>query len=387
MDVHLIPQSRLSTPQRNSSTPQGNPTSLQPSAATSQPSSEVHSQSSSPSEPAQQSFTVATINVNGIRAAVKPRSADNPGMLAWLQQTPADIVLMQEVRADEAQTRAALAPALDAGWYLAQAPAETKGRAGVAILSRTELQDIHIGFSTDRHGTTYAGAEEFDGSGRYIEATVNSHIASLGNVRIASLYLPSGSAHTEKQDEKYRFLDAFTPYLHAQAQQPMLIGGDWNICHRRADLKNWRTNRTKSGFLPAERAFMDHLLGVWPDQSTQVGDPEDTGRTGNPGGSPDDFYGAVNYTPSTHTTQRHHQEPPTNPQWFDIHRRLNPQTQDQFSWWTYRGQAFDTNAGWRIDLQIATHALLNHAREAWIDKAPAYDQRWSDHSPVLVRYI
>lgn len=335
------------------------------------------------------SFSVATVNVNGIRAAAKERSAENRGILPWLEQSGLDVVLMQEIRADEKQTAAALAPALDAGWNLVQAPAAAKGRAGVGILARQELRDVQVGFGFGTDGSAeIPEAREFDDSGRYIEATVASGNEELGDVRVASLYLPSGAANTEKQDEKYRFLDAFAPYMHAQAERgiPMLIGGDWNICHRRADLKNWKTNRTKSGYLPDERAFLDHVLGVWPDEATQVGDAEDSGRNGNPAGGAGEFYGAVEYTVSPRAQQRLQEGAAQNPQWFDVQRRLNPADQDTFSWWTYRGQAFDTNAGWRIDLQVATEPLMKHASNARVDKAEAYALRWSDHSPVIVDY-
>ena len=334
--------------------------------------------------PAQDSLTIATVNVNGIRAAAKQRHENNLGIIPWLESTPADVVLMQEVRADEKQTEQALQPALDDGWHLVQAPAAAKGRAGVGILSRLPLSDVKIGFG---------GGAEFDDSGRFISAVVE---ASFGPTRVASLYLPSGSANSEKQDEKYRFLDAFGEYLNDYAravqdgtQAEMVIGGDWNICHRRADIRNWRTNRTKSGFLPDERAFMDNLLGAFPDDSSQVGDALDSGRNGNPGGGPGDFYGAVEYTASDIATARVQAGANPDPQWFDVVRRLQPQDLGPFSWWTYRGQAFDTDAGWRIDLQVATAGLLQRAlqaKKAAVDKAAAYDLRWSDHSPVLVEY-
>lgn len=330
--------------------------------------------------PGQDSLTIATVNVNGIRAAAKERHENNLGILPWLENTPADVVLMQEVRADEKQTQQALQPALDDGWHLVQAPAAAKGRAGVGILSRLPLSDVRIGF----------GNGEFDGSGRFISALVE---ASFGSTRVASLYLPSGSANSEKQDEKYRFLDEFGVYLDEYAKDPeeaeMIIGGDWNICHRRADIRNWRTNRTKSGFLPDERAFLDSLLGTFPDESSQVGDALDSGRNGNPGGGPGDFFGAVDYQASDIATQRVHAGPNTDPLWFDVYRRLAPDQLGPFSWWTYRGQAFDTDAGWRIDLQVATKGLLQRAlkaNNAAVDKADAYDQRWSDHSPVLIEY-
>lgn len=334
-------------------------------------------------------FTVATVNVNGIRAAAKERSEENRGILPWLEETSADVVLMQEVRADEKQTQLALGPALEAGWHLAQAPAAAKGRAGVGILSRTELKDVTVGFGHGGDkGIEIPEAREFDDSGRYIEATVASGIEGLGDVTVASLYLPSGSANTAKQDEKYRFMDAFAPFMHDRAERGIetVIGGDWNICHRRADLKNWKTNRTKSGYLPDERAFLDNVLGVWPDEATQVGDAEDSGRNGNPGGGAGDFYGAVDYAPGELATARLSAGAAADPKWFDVQRRLDPESMDVFSWWTYRGQAFDTNAGWRIDLQVATKGLHERAQKAWVDKALAYELRWSDHSPVIIEY-
>lgn len=363
-------------------------------------------------------LTIATVNVNGIRAAVKQRNEDNPGMLPWLEQTPADVVLMQEVRADEKQTQAALAPALEAGWQLVQAPAAAKGRAGVGILSRLPLKDVQVGFSmpvafplteagTETSATSASlsaasfsfpsaaaqAAAEFDDSGRYIEATVE---APGGEVRVASLYLTSGSVDTDKQDEKYRFQDAFGVYLDEYAAAvrsgtapELVVGGDWNICHRRADLKNWKTNRNKAGFLPDERAFLDSVVGTFPDEATQIGDELDAGRHGNPAGNVGDFFGAVDYRPTEMAKRRLQRGAPTDPQWFDIVRRLNPDVEGPYSWWTYRGQAFDTDAGWRIDLQVATAGLLERAQRAnnaWVDRAPAYNQRWSDHSPVVVEY-
>ncbi|WP_368266203.1 exodeoxyribonuclease III [Corynebacterium ulcerans] len=296
---------------------------------------------------------ITTVNVNGIRAAVKERSETNLGMLPWLESAGSDVVLLQEVRASEKDTLAALAPALDAGWHYVGAPAAAKGRAGVGILSRSGLFDVHVGI------------EGFEDSGRYIQATLRD---GTDDVTVASLYLPSGSAQTEKQDEKYRFLDVFEPFLEQAAKDHkyMVIGGDWNICHRREDLKNWKTNRKKSGFLPDERAFMDSVFGTFPDAASQV---EDAGQ----------WAGAVEYASDAK------RKPALNPQWFDVARRLQPQDAP-YTWWTYRGQAFDTNAGWRIDYQAATQAMLDRAEKTWVDKAGAYDLRWSDHSPLSVIY-
>lgn len=300
------------------------------------------------------SLTIATVNVNGIRAATKVRNEVNPGMLAWLNETPADVVLMQEVRATEDQARAALAPALEQGWHLEVAPAAAKGRAGVGILSRQPLNQVEVGIPG------------FEDSGRFIRAMLADATC------VASLYLPSGSAGTEKQDEKYRFLDAFEPLLEQWANEhpDMVIGGDWNICHRREDLKNWKGNHKKSGFLPHERAFMDSVFGAFPDDEAQ-----DLDLKSVPG-----WAGAVEYVselPARVACE--------NPKWFDVARRLNPDDAG-YSWWTFRGQAFNNNAGWRIDVQAATANMLERAQRAWVDRVATVEERWSDHSPVVVEY-
>ena len=302
------------------------------------------------------SLTIATVNVNGIRAATKVRNEENMGMLAWLAETPADVVLMQEVRASEQQARAALAPALERGWHLAVAPAEApgaKGRAGVGILSRTPLTEVTVGIPG------------FEDAGRFVSASL------VDGTRVASLYLPSGSAGTAKQDEKYRFLDQFEPLMALWAEEypDMVIGGDWNICHRREDLKNWRGNHKKAGFLPQERAFMDAVFGSFPDAQ-----PQDVELKDEPG-----WAGAVEYAA---TGRRQATEAP---KWFDVHRRLEPETAG-YTWWTFRGQAFNNDAGWRIDLQAATANMLERAERVWVDRAPSVETRWSDHSPVVVEY-
>lgn len=290
---------------------------------------------------------ISTVNVNGIRAAVKQRSTENLGMLQWLEHCGSDVVLLQEVRAEEKQAQQALAPALDAGWHAVFAPSVAKGRAGVGILARSELSNVHIGIPG------------FEDAGRYIEATVD-------DIQVASLYLPSGTAGDPKQDEKYEFLDSFEEFLRSRENHRMVIGGDWNICHREQDLKNFKTNRKKSGFLPDERAFMDALLGTFPDEASQIAEHGQ-------------WEGAVEYSSQQQRTAA------TDPRWFDVARRLSPQ-ETQYTWWTYRGKAFDTDAGWRIDYQIATKPMMDVAQQSWVDKAAAYDLRWSDHSPLQVTY-
>ena len=300
------------------------------------------------------SLTIASVNVNGIRAACKQRNELNLGMNEWLKETSADIVLMQEVRANPAQTELALKPALEAGWHLAMADALTpgaKGRAGVGILSRTPLTDVEIGFGS------------FLEAGRWIEATT-------AGVRVASLYLPSGDTNSPKLDEKYNFLDEFAEILKDRASQhpEMVIGGDWNICHRAQDLKNNKPNEKKSGHLPEERAFMDHVFGAFPHAEPQV--KKGLG----------DWLGIIDYETKTNW------EAAADPQWFDVARRLAPEAEGPYTWWTYRGQAFNNDAGWRIDYQAATDAMLQRAQRSWVEKAPSVEERWSDHSPLMVEY-
>jgi exodeoxyribonuclease-3 len=267
-------------------------------------------------------MVISSVNVNGVRAAVKQRSETNPGLLPWLAASPAHVVALQEVRADESQARAALAPALDAGWHLSLAEPEVKGRSGVAVLSRDVPDAVRIGF----------GSAEFDGSGRYLEA-------DFGDLTVASLYLPSGAVGTEKQDEKDRFRKEFGEYLRELAgrHEHAVVCGDWNIGSDELDIKNWKGNLKNSGFLPEERAWMAELIGE---------------------GGP----------------------------LVDVVRAQHPGRPGPYSWWSWRGKAFDNDSGWRIDLQVATPALAARATAARVERAAAYDLRWSDHAPVTVEY-
>ncbi len=260
-------------------------------------------------------LTVTSVNVNGIRAAAKK------GFTEWLAGTDADVVCLQEVRAEASQIPDEVrAPD---GWHVVLAPSVAKGRAGVALYSRRAPERVRIGF----------GSAEFDDSGRYVEI-------DLPGVTVASLYLPSGDAGTEKQDEKYRFMDEFLVYLKelktraAADGREVVVCGDWNICHEEADLKNWKTNRKNAGFLPQEREWLGRV----------------------------------------------YQE------YVDVVRALHPGGEGPYSWWSYRGRAFDNDAGWRIDLQVATPGLAGRAVKAFVERAETHPERWSDHAPVTVVY-
>ncbi|MET8326129.1 exodeoxyribonuclease III [Streptomyces sp. NPDC005181] len=264
-------------------------------------------------------LTVTSVNVNGLRAAAKK------GFIDWLAQTDADVICLQEVRAEPQQLAAEVRE--PDGWHTVHAPAAAKGRAGVSLYTRRAPERVQIGFG--RFGD--AGSEEFDDSGRYVEV-------DLPGVTVASLYLPSGEVGTERQDEKERFMGAFLPYLKglgvraAADGREVLVCGDWNIAHQEADLKNWKGNKKNSGFLPEEREWMTRVFG----EAAYV----------------------------------------------DVMRALHPDEEGPYSWWSYRGRAFDNDTGWRIDYQVATPGLAGRAVKAWVERAATHDERWSDHAPV-----
>ena len=263
---------------------------------------------------------VSTVNVNGIRAAVKERSEDNLGLLPWLAATRADVVCLQETRADDEQLAAALAPALDSGWHLAAAEPHLKGRNGVAVLSRHPFTGTRVGF----------GAEEFLAHGRYLEVDIEG-------LTVGSVYIQTGEADTPRQLEKERFMAALAGRMAelVAAGRDAVICGDWNIAHTEADIKAWKANVKKSGFLPSERAWVGALL--------EAG-------------------------------------------WVDVVRQAHPDVAGPYSWWSWRGKAFDNDAGWRIDYQLANSTLAEKVVTARVERAEAYALRWSDHAPVTVEY-
>jgi exodeoxyribonuclease III len=258
-------------------------------------------------------FTVATVNVNGIRAAVRR------GMGPWLERRSPDVLCLQEVRAPDEVVHEALGP----GWHGVHAEAAAKGRAGVAVFSRVPPV------------ATRVGLPGFAEAGRWVEADLRG---AFGLLTVISVYVHTGEADTEGQAEKYAFLAAArTRLLDLAADgRHVLIGGDFNICHREQDLKNWKGNLRKSGFLPPERAWFTELF---------------------------DEHG-----------------------WVDVVRALSGDGPGPYSWWSWRGKAFDLDSGWRIDLQLASPSLAPAAVKAETDRAPSYAERWSDHAPVVVTY-
>lgn len=180
---------------------------------------------------------IITLNLNGIR------SACNKGLLEWFAGQNADILCVQELKAQAADmTPAMISPQGFHGYFHY---AEKKGYSGVAIYSKCKADKVIAGL----------GFPEFDAEGRYLEA-------QFGNLSVVSLYLPSGSSGEERQAVKFKFLEVFMPHmkqLYASGRD-IIVCGDWNIAHTEKDLKNWRGNRKNSGFLPEERAWLTQLF-------------------------------------------------------------------------------------------------------------------------------
>lgn len=269
---------------------------------------------------------IATINANGIRAAFRK------GMGAWLDGRDVDILAIQEVRASTEDVQGLLGEE----WDIVHDPATAKGRAGVAIASRHRAS-IH---------RVELGPTEFDSAGRWLEA---DYEVDGTVVTVVSAYVHSGEAGTEKQTEKYRFLDAMEARLPELQNHNELavVMGDLNVGHRTLDIRNWKGNVKRAGFLPEERAYFDRILGAEDDPAYNDG---------------------------------------AGLGWVDVVRKHAGDVDGPYTWWSWRGQAFDNDTGWRIDYQLATPALAARVKDYAVDRAAAYDERWSDHTPVVVDY-
>ena len=247
---------------------------------------------------------VTSLNLNGIRSAAKK------GAFEYLAASKADIVCVQELKAQIGDFDG-VSPAPTHTWSAFHC-AEKKGYSGVGIYARHAPNKAIHGF----------GDTEFDAEGRYLQA-------DFGKLSIVSLYLPSGSSSDERQQAKFRFLERFLPKIKrlvAAAKKngrEVLFCGDWNIAHTEQDLKNWKSNQKNSGFLPEERAWLSGLF---------------------------DDLGLV-----------------------DIHRKLAPDaTGEAYTWWSSRGQAWANNVGWRIDYQIGTPGIAAAAKRVEVYKTQRF---------------
>lgn len=180
---------------------------------------------------------IITLNCNGIRAAAAK------GFFDWMVEQQADVVCLQETKAQEVQLGDSVFSPEGYQRYLHDA--QKKGYSGTALYSRAPARKVVFGL----------GIDEIDNEGRYLEA-------NFGNISVVSLYMPSGTSGDERQDFKYRMMDSFLPHLIKlkKRKRPYIICGDWNIAHQNIDIKNWRSNQKNSGFLPEERQWLTELF-------------------------------------------------------------------------------------------------------------------------------
>lgn len=293
-----------------------------------------------------ETLRIATHNVNGIRAAHRRGIAD-----FWSSHSP-DVVALQEVRC-----RIEDLPAGAFGDYaVALDPGSIAGRNGVAILTKQPPVQIRSLSGTAWQGPPNTDLDEVAAvkipsrglaghktEGRYLEVDLAD-----APIRVASLYLPKGAAwpyeenSKEKYDRKMAFMAGLAKLITASRREAASLGreylimGDFNIAHTERDLKNWRTNKKSEGFLPEERDWFSSIL--------------------------------------------------SSRSLVDVVRKLNPDVDGPYSWWSWRGQAFANDAGWRIDYHLASPKLAARATDAFTAREPDYDSRISDHSPVVVDY-
>ncbi len=269
---------------------------------------------------------IASVNVNGIRAAYRR------GMGEWLETRRPDVLLLQEIRA----TDEILEDHLGHEWTTAHGACEIKGRAGVAVASRRPATAVRVGLGNGI-------PEPPHDSGRWVEMDLDQPDRDRPLTAV-SVYLHSGTAtKPETMERKYAHLDKVTARLSELAEQAaagerdVVVGGDINVVHRPPDIKNWKGNHNKnSGVLDAEIAYLERWFG-------ELG-------------------------------------------WVDLGRRLAGDIDGPYTWWSWRGKAFDNDSGWRIDYQLATPELADRATSAAVDRAPSYDRRFSDHAPVVVDF-
>lgn len=259
-------------------------------------------------------LSLVSANVNGVRAARRR------GGIEWLAAAGADVLCLQEVRASREQLTGLLAEAGLGGYALAHDPSARAGHAGVAVLSRRPVRAIRppaeVGFAA------------FAGQGRWVEAEVDT---AAGPVTVVSAYVPTGEADTPRQVEKFEFLDAMTARLAALQSKPALVAGDLNVAHRPADIKNWKGNLGRAGFLDAERDYLDRWFSSG---------------------------------------------------WADLGRIHSGDGPGPYTWWSWRGRAFDNDAGWRIDYVLASPAMAARCVKFEVGRAASYAERWSDHAPI-----
>ena len=253
---------------------------------------------------------IISFNANGLRSAARK------GFFEWFATQDADVLCVQETKAQEHQlVGPEFLPAGYKAWF--RDASTKKGYSGVAIYARREPDEIR----------TALGWPEFDEEGRYLEAR-------FGNLSVVSFYIPSGSSGELRQGYKFQVMEWLAPILEQwrSSGRDYVLCGDWNIVRSRLDIRNWTSNQKNSGCLPAERDWFNQMcVDSTPDGSSG---------------------------------------------WVDAYRVLHPQGQD-YTWWSSRGAARANNVGWRIDYQIVTASLRDkllacsiHTETRYSDHAP-----------------
>jgi len=250
---------------------------------------------------------IVSYNVNGIR------SAFSKNWLTWLQAVDADVICLQEIKANPEQLAEILVLIEHMGYEHYWYPAQKKGYSGTAILSKKTPIKVEYG----------CGHCDYDFEGRILRA-------DFEGFSVMSTYFPSGSSGDIRQEFKYRFLDDFQQYIDKlKTEHPkMVISGDYNICHRAIDIHNPKSNANSSGFLPAEREWMENFVNT---------------------GFIDSF--------------RYFNEDPHH-----------------YTWWSYRAGARKKNLGWRIDYNMVTKELEHNLKRSAI----LCEAIHSDHCPILL---
>lgn len=247
---------------------------------------------------------IITYNVNGIRAALKK------GWLDWFKAESPDVICIQEIKASPDQVPELILleeMGYEHYWY----PAQKKGYSGTAIFTRITPNHIEYG----------CGHEDYDFEGRVIRA-------DFDKASVMSVYFPSGTTGDVRQDFKYKFLDDFQLYSNdlLKEKPKLVVCGDFNICHRAIDIHNPKSNANSSGFLPAEREWMENFI---------------------------------------------------NSGYTDSFRHLNPEPHN-YTWWSYRAGARGRNLGWRIDYNMVSNDLKDSIKSSRILSQAVH----SDHCPV-----
>jgi exodeoxyribonuclease III len=248
---------------------------------------------------------IITYNVNGIRSAMKKGFAD------WLRTNPADVICVQEIKANKEDVPVADIEAT--GYEVYSFSAQKKGYSGVAILTKIRPTNVVYG----------NGIEQSDFEGRVIRA-------DFGDITVVNAYFPSGTSGEDRQTYKYQWLDEFFDFANElrKSRPKLILCGDYNICHKAIDIHDPVRNKNYTGFLPEERAWMDKLFGNG---------------------------------------------------YIDSFREFN-QEPHQYTWWSARGTARETNKGWRIDYVAVTEPLRSKLKHAEIMPHIVH----SDHCPMYM---